>query len=470
MATSPVTPAASQSAPSGSPQSIYEQVGAALNGDSGTSHTESPAEVAPPAEAKPVEQPAEQQVASPSGEEPEQQALGDEQVNPYEDGDVDPKEAADTLLKTSRGRTIYQGYKFTRDLAKPRQEGGLGFQPSIQDIVNFHDSHAATAAFENDLSSGDPAAAAQALAHVFDPRRQNSEALIQTLPRALMQQNPRAYLAFADNVVSALPRLMQTQAGAQIYAKAERPILQNYLNAVLNRMDTASSDEMHHALWLTAQMLNKDLTGSYIDPKAPQQGAAQPQADPLAADKQRLQSEWQAINAEKQQTVQRTVAERQEILNGAIGQAIETELEQALAPLKGVVSERQYAREKADLGSKVASALTGDPKTWQLFQIAVQQSIRAGNGIEGVVAHYLRLARPQIAFLRKDVIKEAGGAAVQANQQQHAKMRQIENQKAPSNSGGAAAKPSNGAPAVEAKMPNETHEEYIKRLMGNAFA
>jgi len=449
----------SGSAPSSTPStgtsSAFDRLGTALSApDSGPSQAAQP-------EAQPATQPEqqpqpEQQAAETSEQTADATAAAQPSEDPYaeydESGEVD-KPTLDTLLQTARGRQIYQGYKYTRELAKPTTEGGIGHVPTIDQTRQYFFNHAARVEMDQDYiggAGGDPQAMAKWTDYWFGKRDGND-------------QLTALKTGAAGRFVQAL-----SQINPEAYVEAATPIMGTYLESLWTRYEQTADPKSKEAMWTAYQMVHKDLTGEYrnVNGGASPQQQQQGQSDPLAAERAQLQQGLSDLT-QRQQAEQGARANQLNghIINTSIG-ALYGEIQKAVGHYLKPLQESQPAVFKATVQqfvNQVKEGVSADPQLWQLFVADLREAQRQGTpqAIQNAVNHYLRLARPVIAAKRKEFLKQAGVNIMEQSNGRHAQLGQIASHKGPTN----------GAPSQQSistvgkRGANESLDDFSARRM-----
>ena len=460
MPSSPSSGSAPSSAPSNTGDSMYDRLGSALSApDSGPSQTAQP-------EAQPAAQPDQQtqpdQQAAETSEQPVDATTQATAEDPYaefdQEGDVD-KPTLDTLLQTPRGRQIYQGYKYTRELAKPTHEGGIGHVPTIDQTRTYFQNHAQRVQMDQDYiggASGDPQAMAQWTDYWFGKREGND-------------QLTALKTGAAGRFVQAL-----SQINPDAYVEAATPIMGTYLESLWNRYEQAADPKTKEAMWTAYQMVHKDLTGEYRNVNgasaSPQEQTGQ--GDPLAAERAQLQQGFRELMQHQQAQQQaRQNQLNSHIINTSIG-ALYGEVDKAVGQYLKPMKESQPAIYKAAVQqfvTEIKNGVSADPQLWQLFVADLREAQRQGTpqAIQQAVEHYMRLARPVIAAKRKEFLKQAGINIMEQSNGRHAALGQVASHKGPTN--GAAPNQQTLQPGGK-KGLDESFEAYsarrVKEVLG----
>jgi hypothetical protein len=472
MTTTPVSPdmgGAAEAQPEAPPSmDIYEQIGrdlsepGTLQPEADTEQTtaeESPAEHQSDAEAEHLEAETSRSEEAPA-EEPKIAAEQPEEPQSEEDG-------LDALLKSSRGKRIYQGYKFTRELSQPPQVeqgnivgGGIGHLPSIQEIRDYYQAYADQLAMENDFSSGDEAAVQGFLEHWFKPERANSDVVLGSIPKVLSQwyqkeQNPER------------KRLLE-----RAYIRAATPFLDNYRNSMWRRYQEAETPELKQAYYFAAQALEKDITGRYRNNPQSGQSAQPEQQDPtFAEERARFERERREFEQQRQaelaQQRMRWEAESETLRN----QELDAKLDTALEVLKSHKEKapRRYAAEKREFKELIMQDIERNQQAWAIQMALRNTAARTMDprDREAAQKHFMRLAESAIINRRAQFLKEIGASLPEASAARHASLQQTASKKAPTSSG--APRPQS-IKSEFSRRPGETHSEAMVRRIQEDLA
>lgn len=339
---------------------------------------------------------------------------------------------------------VYPSHKFVQALKQPIEKGGIGHQPSVEDVRLYYDSYADRVSMESDFSSDDPNSAAQFVNRWFGADqtgsfRDNYLKVASVLPAALARANPQAYKAMSV------------------------PVLSGYREGLWQRAEYEQNPEIRSALLAAAQILEHDITGKYR-PLDDNGKAIQPTPDP---ERVRLEADRRAFNEEKSQATQQRVQQWQNSLASRIHSQIGDKIDEALAPLKSVHDKapRIYNSAKSDFLTEVQNAVKKDAQ-WSVYEAMVNQASRTqtAESADAVQGFYLEMASRAISNLRRNFLKEAGVAVVRQSEQRHQQLQQSASRQAPTQNGANSQKPSIAAAAIERK-PGESNVQFLQRRM-----
>lgn len=443
---------------------MTERFSSALTRDSGSSQTESAPSALPD---NPDVTP---EVTEPEPSATPADATAAETVDPHATPEIDPYADDDEveaeprllneILKSPEGQRLYQrmaqGHKFVKELAKPTTEGGIGHNPSVQDVRNYFTAHTNAVAMWGDYTSGDPKRVGNFLGHWFG--RDKSGNIRPSSMQALEQLEPAL-----------------AQIGPEEYSQVATPILQRYKDSIVAKWQTETDPKLKEALRLAAHVLHHDINDEWL---ANDEAFGAPSAQPAngngnrtAQERAEIQRQWDQLNAAKHAGVQESVGRWNSQLHAAEQQVLDGEIEKALKPLAAMktATPEVYNSVKDRFVRQVEAALQSDPELWRLYQARVEQARRTGNPavIEQVVKNYLNLAVPVIQAKRKPFLKGAGGVVQQQNDASHAQLRLTASKTAPGNSGEAVRQ--SVVPASK-QQDGESAEEYRTRRFKEAMS
>lgn len=303
---------------------------------------------------------------------------------------TDP-ETPEQLLKgivdpaSSRGKQIWDSYQFTRQLAKPDTEGGIGHEPTIEDIKTYHDDHLTLNQILTDFET-QPDLMFQGLVQINPEAAAN---LVEKLPdvlAALGDSNPhiqRAYGVLYDKMGKDLVQGMVAQAREHPNADMKKWLFSNARN--LQYYITGGKEE-----------LKEDVISAPVDP--------------FAAERQRLAAERKALEDQRKSRDEQTWNGFKNDLFGSLGKQLEgsfawpKELKESLGGLSGPVLKDAMDRVRAAVGKSAVARQELDMVMSQA-QRALRSGTNPSSAKEAFVKTYLKYARPHIAAVRAEVLK-----------------------------------------------------------------
>ncbi len=455
MATTTIPPAAS-TAPTSSP-SAYEQLSSISAGvaDSFKSDSSgSQAEETPPDSSSSSPDTESAQPDAQTSVNADTTAQAQSEPNPYDDfvaPDADvPQATLDVILKTPRGQEIYQGYKTLRELGKPVEQGGIGHVPTADQAKNYFMAYRDRVMMDGDLNSGNPQQIGRLLNHIFDPQR------------------GQANVPIAQNLATSLA------AQPELYAAALEPFLKHYQSSILERFAEAKTDDVKDALWLAAQILNKDLNGEYMpspdgNGAAPTNGQVNGRAsgpDPLARERAEIQRERQQLEQARNQSFQAQSKAWANSYGGEVQRNLLGEIDKALAPIKSTYSKAPIVYEglRDKFHDHIVNMIHSDTTAMELFGVAQREAQRAGSmqSAQALAKRYMDMAIPKIRAARLDYLNKAGWVAQQRNDNTHSELANIDSNRTAGGGNGASPAPSNGTAITRGK--DEPHGDFILRM------
>ena len=451
--------AADLSAPSAPLQGGSDAAGSTASGSTtaSTGQTE-PAAVPALADAPAGDAPAEQ--TSPTEEddfsidldkEPEAQAdaqPGDQEQKP-EDAPADADSEVGALLATTRGKRIYAAFKAQQILSKAPEEGGIGYAPTVEQIKDFHQAFTDKQAMVADFHSGTPEAAEQWAKFWFGA-----------------DQNG-AYRDGALDVASKIPDFL-AQSNVEAYTRLAQPVIERYADAAITRfMDKALAEgepAKREQYYMAAQYLHHDLFGKYFDPKSKGASSAmQPQADAIDERLRRAEAAEQRVQQAQNQQRQAAVQAFGSEIDGKVQDALNSDIEQALAKIKDSVHPKAFAGMKAQFLSEVKADIDKNREAKRLFEIAKAEAVRTGDKsrIANLVRQYRQTALNPILSRRAEYITAAGLAVKSESDARHAQLQRSASKTAPASTG--APVPQDIRPALVERKSGESHTDWMRR-------
>ncbi|HXC05797.1 MAG TPA: hypothetical protein VNZ86_13640 [Bacteroidia bacterium] len=357
-----------------------------------------------------------------------------------------PKQTLDVILKSPRGREIYQNHKIITELAKPIEQGGIGHVPTVAQMRDYHAAYRDRVVMDHHLNSGDPKGAQTFIQFAMGQNRgQAAEILAANIAPTLASSNPDAYVA------------------------ASMPFMTNYETALWDRWKTTPAGPDKEDLWRTAQMVHRDLTGNWMsegDLGVAPQGGNQP--DPLAGERQQLEEQRQQIQQERQQNV---TAFNQRWDNGiatSTTNSLLSEVDKALAPLKSMHSKapRMYEAARKDYYDSIVRAVQSNKHAWDMFQVKISQARRLGTpqAAQQVVGEYMQMAIPAIKASFRQFLRETGAVMTNISDARHAQLSSIDSKR---DVGGNGTNPTPGKGAPVTRRPGESASDFNFRQLNS---
>lgn len=349
------------------------------------------------------------------------------------------------FLSTERGRRIYSTFKGMREISKPESEGGIGFEPTPEEIVRFHQAHLQHSRFWDDFSSDDP---------------QRQEVLIRTL-FATGPDGQRA--AGADRLLGTLPTVL-AQADPVMFRQLASPVALEITQACRSLAERAGDEDVK-ARWADAANLVAYL---FELPTANGQGQAQQQESGEAA---ALRAELARIQGERQNAQQQTYQQAVRSLEGGfhkrMAMALEADVKEALKPIEGKADDVTYKSYmttfRAQMGNKVRSYLQNETIQRE-FKQAVQYAAqnRDPRPLDALIR---RVRGAYVASLNEDrqqYIRAVMQRSKQSADATATKLQQAQSKTEPAQ-GGSAMTATTASAAVPTRNANESAQDYLRR-------
>jgi len=405
----------------------------------------------PAAEVPPVT--TEEPVAAPVAEEAEPAAPVEEPVAepPVEEAleETEP-ETPEALLKgvidpnSSRGKQIWDGYRFTKSLAEPPKEdgtGGIGHIPTVDDIKTYHLDHITLGQMLDEFETN-PAAMIAGLSNV------NMEATVQ-----LIQELP----SVLDQLSQNSPQIAKAYEG--LYTK----VVDDLVNGFLAQYRSAEDPDTKKWYFATARNIRYFVTNGQKQLTEAEAMGRKPEVDPYAEERAR-------IEAEKKTLRDQALAREENIwkgFRGATFKELDKAMEQACAWPKELKEQLGRAAEPTlrDAENRVYNAVKGSPVAQQelslLFKRA-QRAIATGGNLDAykaqIVKTYMKYAAPVVAKVRAETLKDFSFKATTSQPTKKA----------------ATGTPAKAAttvpsPSTPKRQKGETYDDFAMRTIGNAL-
>lgn len=406
---------------------------------------ESPAIVTPAA--SPVEQAAE--VSQPQTDLPVQEA------SPFDDFELDlstnPLEAAPVeqpspervmtrreseeefreLRKSNpRFNRIYENHVEMARLAALPEEGGIGFKPEVEQVKQWHSSHANLDEMVQDFTSGSPQAAAKFVSHWFNANDgyQNSAQVAAAIPEVLAQVNPEAYQAVGTHYGNAIINQLTQLAGVSSRTPEEVARLND------------------------AILLLSHVTG--VKPTQ-QQAAPAPANDEVAA----LRAEVQRLKYGTQQQAQGNI---RQAFTQNLDKVLAADADAALASLKGSADPIVYESLRKSMVDQMREAAISNPAIRRELDNSLKRMMRSGQlgDMSGEVRLWRQGYKDPLPQIRSQFLKAAGFSVTRPADEARAVMQQAQNKTAPTQ--GTA--PQHSTP-IQGRQPGEDTRSWMARTM-----
>lgn len=289
---------------------------------------------------------------------------------------------------STRGQKIWSSYKFMKDLVKPESEGGIGHEPTVEDIKAYHGNHSTLNQMMTDFES-QPGVFIQAMTNV----------------------NPEA----TAQMITELPKVLDQMAASNPHmAKAQEELYTQVNNATVDGLvDLAKSStgEMQKFYFGLARQLKYFISGGKVELK--DTILAEP-IDPLANERKQLQEREQRLSRIEQEREQRILGGfRQELFTGLTGK-----LEDAFGWPKELSNEfwfKPVAEQTMTQVRQAVGASTIARSELDSMMAQMQRQLKAGQNVSQLAqqfqATYLKYARPHIARVRAEIIQKTGRQA-----------------------------------------------------------
>lgn len=307
------------------------------------------------------------------------------------------------MASVTRGQEIWANHKFVKALAAPPEidpstglrTGGIGHEPTIDDIREYHQAKLNLDRFIGDLQSPDPTALVE---NLFQTDAAAASRLAVTLPRFLANCDPVAYEQMATGVA------------------------ENFVAAIVDHARAMQDPKAREAWKFVANGLKFYLSDG--KQQLPSDVLERPAQDPLATREQELAQREQEVNRFHQQQHQQNVQQFHNTLVNVTNNALAAEIAAQIAPVKAAVSEQAFHGIVQGILTEVQEAVKMNPTAWQ----AIQSEMRLANqsvgnpaawqaSINKIVGRYVQFAKPAILQKRGPVVKGYTKQVVQQAQQ-----------------------------------------------------
>jgi hypothetical protein len=382
-----------------------------------------------------------------------------------------PAEVREKFMQDPRGRQIYAGYKFQRELSKPPTEdgtGGLGYVPTIEQMR-------AMAQDSSDM---------EFMVHNFDQAHQNPQYADDFVNNWFGRRDEQGQLLpGALRVAQSIP-LALDKIDSQLYRAMAMPIMSSYLEERYRQIPALATEE-DRVRFLTATLdLESDLTGQTPQQIADRRGITEPvwkqgQAPQprVPANDPREAALRQREQAMAERDSQFVAAQNQHFfdsLNSSIHGLFSTDVQAALKPLADAYPGQNGSQSLTfqALATRFADeirATLGDPDRSPAFRLYVMARDRAAatrdpRDVRAAAVEYTKVARPLMKQLRADYIRNAGIQIVSQSNARHQVLADAANK----TGSASVAQPTppiaqNGRVAQVVPQPGESYQEALLR-------
>lgn len=402
---------------------------------------QAPPPAAPASEAEPVEPEIPPELAEiiaeadeeSKSEEEKPEAEPEPEPEPDKEGPEKPAEEKTPNmldLKSSRGKRIYAGYKGWRDLTNT-----LGYEPSIDELKEFHRTHTERMAMEHEFTSADPRAAVNWAQNWNKTSPQGMATVAAVLPDVLASMNSEAYVHMAVPVLNRFANALYERAQTELNAETKARIV-----------DAARIVESQiSGRWRTDEELNKPV-------------------DPLAAREQAIAEQMKQIQTFQQQQAEDRWGGFVRDTDSAIDKAVDEEVAKGLEPLAKAFkdSPKAFQALRNDYRAQVIDLAQKAEGAFRTFQIRYEQARRtmAETDRAEIVRQFRGMVTRSVAATRANFIRDAAGSLVKANQAQRANLQQAATKAAPAASN-APAQRSMTSPMTKGKSADALIDELL---------
>ena len=337
---------------------------------------------------------------------------------------------------STRGQKIWHAYKMVTDLIKPETEGGIGHEPTVEDIRNYHGDHLTLTQMLDDF-----------------------EAQPETFLSGMAKVNPEAAAAMIEN----LPTFLDRAAASDPHlAKAQEALYTQVNNATVDGLlDLAKSStgDMQKFYFNLAKNLKYFVTGGKV---TLQDTVLAEPLDPLANERKQLQAREERLNAEDRARAERQWnGFKQEVFTG-----LDNKLKDAFSWPEDLQQQYYFddlvTQKMAAVRRAVGESTVARSELDSIMRRA-QAQLRAGQNVSQTMLQfqntYLKYARPHIVKIRAEVLSKAGVKPVATAVKP--------GQKTPAPAATTTLTPPSSVPAK--KNPGEGFGDYAARVLSESL-
>lgn len=337
---------------------------------------------------------------------------------------------------STRGQKIWHAYKMVTDLIKPETEGGIGHEPTVEDIRNYHGDHLTLTQMLDDF-----------------------EAQPETFLSGMAKVNPEAAATMIEN----LPTFLDRAAASDPHlARAQEALYTQVNNATVDGLlDLAKSStgDMQKFYFNLAKNLKYFVTGGKV---TLQDTVLAEPLDPLANERKQLQAREERLNAEDRARAERQWnGFKQEVFTG-----LDNKLKDAFSWPEDLQQQYYFddlVTQKMAVVRRAVGESTVARSELDSIMRRAQAQLRMGQNVSQTMQQfqntYLKYARPHIVKIRAEVLSKAGikpvATAVKPGQ------------KTPAPAATTTLTPPSSVPAK--KNPGESFGDYATRVLSESL-
>lgn len=352
------------------------------------------------------------------------------------------------FLSLPRGKMIYASYKADRELAKPPEDGGIGFVPTVDQTKEYYTSHTDKQAMEYYFDSGEPEKAGEFISYWFGADENGA-----ARPGAAQ---------VAAQLAEVLPKV-----NIEAYTAMAQPAIKRFIDGLYRNAAADSDPEVRESLLNTAKMAEWWLTGGrnggrYRDQatgqaQQPNQGGPSPEALELQKLRQQMEHQKKAEFTQKWNSFTSKV-------DADVDKHIRYDAEKALERLKGDLKPAFFNALVNDLVRETKESIDKNSEGLRQFNIRRDRSQRTMSDTDTreLVRMKRQLAQTAIMAKRTKYLADASATAKAQSDKRHEQLANSSSKTAPS---------ANAVPlrrdiaAAMKKEPGETQMSYMRRLI-----
>ena len=381
-----------------------------------------------------------------------------EEENPYSveveetSGEL-PQQTLDTILKTPRGKEIYQNHKIISEISKPVSEGGIGHVPSVEQFKEYYATYRDRVTMDHHLNSGDARGAQEFINFAFGKDRgQGVNVVAQNLAETLLANNPQAFqaasLPFVGRYVSGLWERFKSLPDAR------------------NEDGSLNWSADKYDLYKAAQIAHRDLTGEFMKPSdIGLEPAQQGQPDPYANQKADLDRKLNEIRQWETNNRQSQVNNWNNKVSTDIGTQFFSEIDKALAPVKSMHPQAPgiYSAARKNFHDSMIKAMQANTHAWDIYQTRLAEARQIGSQEAANVAigEFMKLAKSTIRENFRNHLKQFGVVLKTTSNARH---DQLNNSSTKTDVGNNGYSPTPGKGKIE-RAPTETQSDFNLRWL-----
>lgn len=369
-----------------------------------------------------------------------------------------PKDVFEKLLQSPRGQKYYKGFQLFQACAKPVEQGGLGFTPSVEQLKEFHQDSQDFRLMSHEFHNGSPEYAQNWVKQWFQP-------------------GPQGYSQGAMQVAKSFIPTMAGMAAsnpqaAAMYREIATPVVLNYIEELYREAAQESTREDRITQYNVARIVEQKVTGKFrpVPEEALEPGyRATPATDPRQAE---VDGKLKFINEFEQRQTQQANQQFEGAIGNAIYKNVEADTDHALKSLAEAYPKSTFAAIRKGFIDDVYRQVNSPQSRANLrnFTIARDEArrVRTPEAIEAAATAWRSVARPIVRQLHSQYMADNAPQIIARSNARNATLDEASTKRG--TTGVVQSPQKNLAAGPSARQPGETYEQYMYRTTAALMA